>query len=185
MMPNWSLSIHDQIFAETIVGIAHGIRINARTRERPVNLMFNFVKNLDAVAPCARITCDPLLVASPSLLDVHDTAYWIEGSIGQTRNKNDLQFGYRFARIEQDALLAAFNESDLRAPTNVRQHAFFGQWQVMKNTTASYTLWVGRTLDPDLVAAGGQTPSPNPNGLLPGEKEPYLKRMQFDLIYKF
>ncbi|MNN62251.1 hypothetical protein D3C81_1775370 [compost metagenome] len=40
-MPNWSLSIHDQIFAETIVGIAHGIRINARTRERPVNLMFS------------------------------------------------------------------------------------------------------------------------------------------------
>jgi Skp family chaperone for outer membrane proteins len=151
----------------------------------PVNLMFNWVKNLDAVAPCARVTCDPLLVASPALLDTHDTAYWVEGSIGGTRNKNDMQFGYRFARIEQDAVLAAFNESDLRAPTNVLQHAAFWQWKVMKNTTASYTLWVGRTLDPDLVSAGGQTPSPNPNGLLPGEKEPFLKRMQFDLIYAF
>ncbi|VVN77341.1 hypothetical protein PS685_05364 [Pseudomonas fluorescens] len=41
MMPNWSLSIHDQIFAETMVGIAQGIRIIARTRERPVNLMLS------------------------------------------------------------------------------------------------------------------------------------------------
>ena len=37
MMPNWSFSIHAHIFAETIVGIAQGIRIAARTRPRPRN----------------------------------------------------------------------------------------------------------------------------------------------------
>ena len=34
-MPNWSLNSHAQSLAETIVGIAHGIRIAARTRPRP------------------------------------------------------------------------------------------------------------------------------------------------------
>ena len=31
MMPNWSLSIHAHILAETMVGIAQGMRIAART----------------------------------------------------------------------------------------------------------------------------------------------------------
>ena len=37
-MPNWSLSIHCHIFAETIVGIAQGTRIAARTMPRPLEL---------------------------------------------------------------------------------------------------------------------------------------------------
>ena len=37
MMPNWSFSIHCHILAETIVGIAHGMRIAARTMPRPRN----------------------------------------------------------------------------------------------------------------------------------------------------
>ena len=37
MMPNWSLSIHAHILAETIVGIAQGIRMAARTMPRPRN----------------------------------------------------------------------------------------------------------------------------------------------------
>lgn len=36
-MPNWSLSIQAHIFAETMVGIAQGIRIAARTSPRPGN----------------------------------------------------------------------------------------------------------------------------------------------------
>src|SRR6185436_17525274 len=37
MMPNWSLSIQLHIFADTTVGIAHGISTAARTRPRPGN----------------------------------------------------------------------------------------------------------------------------------------------------
>ena len=36
-MPNWSLKSHAQSLADTMVGIAHGIRIAARTRPRPTN----------------------------------------------------------------------------------------------------------------------------------------------------
>ena len=36
-MPNWSLSIQAHILAETMVGIAQGMRIAARTMPRPTN----------------------------------------------------------------------------------------------------------------------------------------------------
>ena len=39
-MPNWSLNSHAQSLAETMVGIAQGIRIAARTRPRPLNSAF-------------------------------------------------------------------------------------------------------------------------------------------------
>ena len=41
MMPNWSLNIHAQSLAETMVGIAQGIRIAARTSARPLNSAFS------------------------------------------------------------------------------------------------------------------------------------------------
>ena len=35
--PNWSLSIHSQILADTTIGIAQGTRMAARTSPRPEN----------------------------------------------------------------------------------------------------------------------------------------------------
>ena len=107
--------------------------------------------------------------------------YLIDASVGQTKNKNDFQVGYAFLRQEQDAVLASFAESDQRAPTNIVQHRVYGLWKVRSNTVASYTLWLGRTLNPSLqhavLAPGWTTAS--------GDNEPILKRMQFDLIYSF
>jgi hypothetical protein len=105
--------------------------------------------------------------------------YLADISLGQLKDRNDLMFGYGFWRQEQDSVIASFAESDQRAPTNVLQHRLFARWQVRKNTTASYTLWVGRTLNSSLQNA---VLAP---GITPGQVEPYLKRMQFDLIYKF
>ena len=107
--------------------------------------------------------------------------YLIDASLGQTKNKNDIQVGYAFLRQEQDAVLASFAESDQRAPTNILQHRVYGLWKLRSNTVASYTLWIGRTLNPSLqhaALAPGWTTALGPN-------EPYLKRMQFDLIYSF
>ena len=108
-------------------------------------------------------------------------AYLIDASIGQTKNKNDFQLGYAFARQEQDSVIASFNESDQRAPTNIIQHRVYGLWKLRANTVASYTLWIGRTLNPSLqhavLAPGWSTAI--------GSTEPWLKRMQFDLIYSF
>lgn len=107
--------------------------------------------------------------------------YLIDASLGQTKNKNDIQVGYAFLRQEQDAVLASFAESDQRAPTNILQHRVYGLWKLRPNTVASYTLWLGRSLNPSLqhaaVAPGWTTAL--------GSHEPILKRMQFDLIYSF
>jgi len=59
------------------------------------------------------------------------------------------------------------------------QHRIYALWKLRANTTASFTMWVGRTLNSNLehaIVAAGTTP---------GTVEPWLKRMQFDLIYSF
>ncbi len=107
--------------------------------------------------------------------------YKVETYIGQQKNRNDLQFGYGWWRQEQDSVIAAFNESDQRAPTNILQNFFQGSWLVRSNVTAAATFWYGRTLNSGLQNA--VLPTGFTGG--PGKMEPYLKRMQFDLIYKF
>jgi hypothetical protein len=102
--------------------------------------------------------------------------------VGQVKNKNDVQIGYSWWRIEQDAIIASFGESDQRAPTNILQHRIYALWKLQKNTTAQYTMWLGRTLNSDLennAATAAKTVSS------PGAKEPTLKRQQFDLVYTF
>ena len=114
-----------------------------------------------------------------------DNAFWMEGSLGQQKDKHDLLLGYSFARIEQDAVISQFNESDLRAATNVLQHRIYANWLVQKNVTAAFTAWVGRTLNSNLQNASlapGFAKNPV-TGLF--AEDPLLKRLQFDLIYKF
>ena len=124
-----------------------------------------------------RLTLDWL--DNPRAASDHNTALWAEAAVGQSKDKHDLQFGYAFGRIEQDAVIAAFNESEMRAPTNVLQHKLYIQWLPQKNTTLSFTDWMGRTLDRNLQNAAV------PVGLSVFQQDPYVTRMQFDVIYKF
>jgi len=133
----------------------------------PLNIVLEFLDNLNANGP--------LNVG----VGKQSKAYGGDISLGQTKDKNDVQFGYAYLRQEQDSVLAAFNESDQRAPTNVLQHKGYVNWKLRKNVTASYTLWVGRTLNSNLANAALAS------GIKPGQVEPYLKRMQFDLVYSF
>jgi Putative porin len=118
-------------------------------------------------------------------------AYLADISLGQQKKKNDVQFGYAFLREEQDAAIASWGESDQRSQTNVLQHRFYGLWRVAPNTTASFTWWHGRTLDPFLqnaaLAPGLQLTDPTKTTtyLAPGHSEPWLNRIQFDIIYTF
>jgi len=140
----------------------------------PLNILLEYENNLDAKD-------HPLNSAGVELtfLGKQSHAYLAEISLGQSRNKNDVQVGYAWARQEQDSAIASFVESDQRAPTNILQHRIFGSWRLRNNVTAAYTLWVGRTLNINLqhaVVASGTTP---------GTTEPNLRRMQFDLVYSF
>jgi len=105
--------------------------------------------------------------------------YWFDTNIGAQKQRNDVQIGYNWMRIEQDAVISQFNESELRAPTNVLANRFYVNWLLRSNTTAAFNWWIGRTLNRNL-----QNSSLAP-GLPAGRQDPYLNRLQFDLIYKF
>jgi hypothetical protein len=149
----------------------------------PLNQILEYENNLDA----ASHPINSGNVVDPTLKS-QSHAYYFEANVGQNRNKGDIQVGYAWLRQEQDSALASFTESDQRAPTNILQHRIFGTWRLAPNVTAGYTLWVGRTLNRNLInsqVAKGfnpQLPGGGPDFKAP---EPWLKRMQFDLIYTF
>lgn len=106
-------------------------------------------------------------------------AYWFDANLGQQKNKHDLQFGYSWWRVEQDAVISSFVQDDQRAPTNNLQNRIYANYLLAANTTAGFTWWVGRTLNDRLQNAVVAPLTPK------GSQEPYLNRLQFDLIYKF
>jgi hypothetical protein len=122
----------------------------------PLLLLFDYVTNTRACAnvDVAGVACNP-----------HDRqGYWAEVAVGQTKNRHDFKFGYTLIHIEREAVLGAFNFSDLRAPSNVINHRFSFAYQAYKNLTLGYTLLVGRLL---------------------GTDESWLKRSQIDAMYSF
>jgi hypothetical protein len=139
----------------------------------PLNLMLEYENNLNAAS-------HPLdAKGKPTSLGKQSHGYLADISLGQLRNRNDVQFGYAFEREEQDAIISSFAESEQRAPTNIVQHRIYAVWKLRPNTTANFTMWVGRTLNSNLEHA---IVAP---GTSAGTIEPWLKRMQYDLIYSF
>jgi hypothetical protein len=142
----------------------------------PINLLLEYENNLDAKDHPLASTGNGVVLTG---LGKQSHTYLADISLGQTKNRNDIQVGYAWLREEQDAALASFAESDQRAPTNILQNRWYALWKVRANTVASYTFWYGRTLNSNLQHAILAT------GTTAGEQDPYLKRMQFDLIYSF
>ena len=140
----------------------------------PINLIVEFLDNLDAEP-------HPLNSSGAVLSDLgsQNKEYGFDFSIGQTRNKNDIQIGYAWNRQEQDSAIASFVESDQRAPTNIIQNRVYALWKLRANTVASFTWWRGRTLNTALQNAV------RASGVAVGGEDPYLNRLQFDLIYTF
>ncbi len=160
----------------------------------PLNLLLEYENNLNAASHPYDWTATGVQSTSTvnTSLGKQSHAYMADISLGQQKKKSDIQFGYSFLREEQDAVIASWGESDQRAPTNVLQHRFYGLWRVAPNTTAGFTWWHGRTLDPYLenavLGAGLKVgTTPGVGVLVPGTgaTEPWLNRIQFDLIYTF
>ena len=148
----------------------------------PINLLLEFLDNLDAEA-------HPLGTKGQVLknLGSQNKEYGFDFSLGQTKNKNDVQVGYAWYREEQDAAIASFVESDQRAPTNILQNRIYALWKLRANTLASFTWWHGRVLDTYLEnnAALFNNYSSLATITKAGQQEPDLNRLQFDLIYTF
>jgi len=140
----------------------------------PLNLLLEYETNLKAAE-------HPLDSKGNVMTSIgsQGRSYFGEISIGQIKNKNDLQFGYGFWRSGQDSILATFSESEQRAATNILEHRIFAYWRLRSNVVAQYNAWIGRTLNTNLQHA---VLAP---GVTPGQTEPFLVRHQFDLIYSF
>jgi hypothetical protein len=128
----------------------------------PLMLQFDFANNTRA---CTN-GLDPVAVPC----NARDrSAYWAEVQVGRTREKGDVMLGYTFLRLEREAVLGAFNYSNLRLATNSVTHRLQAGYQVAPNVTMNYTAFIGRQL------VTGSSPL----------REPWLKRMQVDLGYRF
>jgi hypothetical protein len=141
--------------------------LNATSARFPVMLQFNFVNNTRGSR--------------------ERSGYWSDFSIGKLSNPKDVQFSYAFVRIEKDAVIGAWNGSDLRMSTNVRNHRLQAGYQILSNMTAQFTAWIGQLANPlqntNLVPSGVRSACTGAN--TQNCIDPYLKRLQFDLSYKF
>ena len=143
-----------------------------------------------------------------------DSMYVLMGEVGQGKDKHDFLAGYAYNQTDQDAVISSFAESDERSPTNVIQHKFYLAWLPAKNVTLQWTLWHGRIQDATLNCIGTVAPAPCTNAATGVQgiqqnalvsfptsfsaptpnvgvfdprtmKDPFLNRMQFDVIYRF
>jgi Putative porin len=143
----------------------------------PITLLLEFEDNLDAQA-------HPLDTTGKVIASIgsQNKEYGGDVSIGQTKNKNDLQFGYGWWRQEQDSVLASIAESDQRSPTNILQHKIYANWKLRANTVAQFTWWRGRVLNSFLENNAALLQKTITTA---GTQEPYLNRLQFDLVYTY
>ena len=133
----------------------------------PLMVQVDFAQNTRA---CQNLDRFAGTGTTPPVCDASDRhAYWSEVQFGRTQERGDMRFGYTFIRIERDAVVSAFNFSDLRQATNVVSHRLEYAYQLNSNITLGLTGLLGRQL------ATASSPIP----------ERWLKRFQFDMIYKF
>jgi hypothetical protein len=95
--------------------------------------------------------------------------YWLETSVGRTVKKGDWQFSYTRIVVQREAVIGAFNYSEMFPASNVEIHRPEILYQLFDNVTLQLNGLFGRPL----VTAGSPAP------------QPLWERLQFDMTYKF
>ena len=143
----------------------------------PVTVIGDYVQNTEACgnlkslrgAPANTSTATYSQAFSTSCVAGQRRAYWAESRFGRAQDKGDWQFAYTRMFIEREAVVSAFNASDIRQGSNVSQHRAEIFYQAHTNIQLSFTGFFGRPLN-----LGSSNPPEN-----------ILQRYQFDVIYKF
>jgi hypothetical protein len=117
-------------------------------------------ENMKNIAPAAVYSapCDPRA----------RHAYWLEASLGRTQKRGDWQFSYTRIFLEREAVIGAFNYSEIFPTSSVEIHRPEILYQLFDNVTLQLNGLIGRPL----VTAGSPL-------------QPLWKRLQFDMTYKF
>lgn len=143
----------------------------------PIAIIGDYVQNTEA---CANV---PFLAAAPAnTASIHYSqsanfscnanqrrGYWGEIQVGRAQKSGDWQFDYARIMIEREAVLSNFDYSDIRQGSNVSEHRAMVTYQVHRNVQTDFTTLIGRPLN-----FASTTPP-----------QPWLERLQFDLIYTF
>jgi hypothetical protein len=127
------------------------------------------VGNLPATGTTTTATAITTVASNAACVSRERRGYWLEGRVGRLSEVHDWQFSYTRIFIEREAVMGAFNFSDLRQNSNVSQHRLEVFYQAYKNIQLGFTGLFGRPLNWHTAAA----------------PEPILKRLQFDVVYKF
>jgi alkylhydroperoxidase family enzyme len=134
----------------------------------PVIFVGDFAQNTRA---CENLRNIPVAAGFSAPCDTHARhGYWLEGRIGRADRKGDWQFGYTRIVIEREAVIGAFNYSEIFPANNIEIHRAEVLYQLFRNVTLQLNALVGRPL----VTAGSPPPV-----------QPLWERLQFDVTYKF
>jgi len=166
---NFGVISAKRVFASKYADVDALARLDIDTgfKRWPLYALFDFVENTEACSNLKAFVGAG--VAAPTCNNRQRHGYWSEVRFGQVKNKGDMYLAYTFIRIERDAVLSAFNFSDLRAPTNVLEHRVEAYYQAYPHVQVGVTGLIGR----QIVTA--QSPT----------LERWLKRWQFDTIFSF
>lgn len=151
--------------------------IQTSSAKWPIALIGDYVQNMEACgnlndlrpAPANTSTATYAQALSTPCVSNQRRAYWAEARFGRAQDKGDWQFAYTRMLIEREAVMSAFNASDIRQGSNVTQHRAEVFYQALPNVQLAFTGFFGRPL------TWGTTKPP----------EDILQRYQFDVIYKF
>ena len=134
----------------------------------PITFVGDFAQNTRA---CENVRNIPVAAVYSAPCDSRARhGYWLEGRIGRTDRKGDWQFGYTRIVIEREAIIGAFNYSEIFPANNVEIHRSEVMYQLFRNVTLQLNALIGRPL----VTAGSPPPV-----------QPLWERLQFDVTYKF
>lgn len=92
----------------------------------PASLLFDYAHNFGA-AP-----------------GIGDDLYWVEASLGRIDQVGSWQFKYEATRIQQDAVLADFNQDDTFPETRTIRHGLYGTVRVFDRGDLNLTYYLFR-----------------------------------------
>jgi hypothetical protein len=134
----------------------------------PLSFVGDFAENTRA---CENVRNIPAAAVYSAPCDPHARhGYWLETNVGRIQKKGDWQFSYTRIMIQREAVIGAFNYSEIFPTSNVEMHRPEISYQLFDNVTLQWNGLFGRPL----VTAGSPAPA-----------QPLLERLQFDMIYKF
>ena len=147
----------------------------------PIRFLGDYVQNTEAcgnqpgVAPLTAAqlttlgkTANVVVATVNGACNPHERrAHWIESRFGRLQEKGDWQFAYTHMLIDREAVMSLFDFSDIRQGSNVQQNRVEAYYQAHKNVQVGFTGFFGRQM--------GTT----------NATETELKRLQFDVLYKF